>query len=217
MNQLKTAVITGMHNFELIEFYELFRSMSGLDVYIQHLDDFTASPQEVRDSYDALVFYFFPQEDPADESQPWWAGRPKSAMEHLAETGQGIVVLHHGLLAYPNWPLWAEVVGIKNRSFQYSPGETINVSPTDVAHPIIAGLSQWTIVDETYDMAAAGEGSEILLTTDHPKSLETIGWTRSYGQSRVFCCALGHDHLAWENPNFRTVLERGIQWSVGKL
>jgi hypothetical protein len=217
MTQLKTAVITGGHGFELIEFHALFRSLSSLDVYIQHLEDFASSPQEVRDGYDALVFYFMPREGPTDDGQPGWRGKPKRALEHLAETGQGLVILHHALLAYPDWPLWAEVVGIKGRDFEYYHDETLNVYPTGIEHPIIAGLSPWTIVDETYDMADAGEGSDILLTTDHPKSMKTIGWTRSFGQSRVFCCELGHDHVAWEDPNFRTVLERGVLWSAHKL
>ena len=66
-------------------------------------------------------------------------------------------------------------------------------------------------------MADTGAGSEVLLTTDHPKSMKTIGWTRSCGKSRVFCYELGHDHLAWEDPNFRIVLERGVLWSANQL
>jgi type 1 glutamine amidotransferase len=212
MTLLKVAVITGGHSFDLIEFHELFRSYAGLDVYIQHLEDFCSSPQAVRDSYDALVFYFMPREGPTDE------GKPKSALEHLAETGQGLVILHHAILAYPDWPLWTELVGLEDtHTFDYYHDQKMNVCPTDVEHPITAGLSPWTIVDETYDMGDTGEGSEILLTTDHPKSMKTIGWTRAFGKSRVFCCELGHDHVAWQEPNFRTVLERGILWSAGKL
>jgi hypothetical protein len=218
MPQLQVAVITGGHSFDLIEFHELFRSYPDLDVYIQHLEDFASSPQAVRDSYDALVFYFFPREGPTDEGQPWWRGKPKRALERLAETGQGLVILHHALLAYPDWPFWGEVVGLpETHEFDYYHGETMNVYPTDVDHPITAGLSPWAIVDETYDMGDAGKDSQVLLTTDHPKSMKTIGWTRSVGKSRVFCCELGHDHVAWEHPHFRTVLERGIKWSAGKL
>ena len=80
MSPIRIAIITGGHSFDLIEFHELFRGFSSLDVYIQHLDDFASSPQEVRDSYDALVFYFFPREGPTDENQPWWRGKPKSAL-----------------------------------------------------------------------------------------------------------------------------------------
>lgn len=218
MTLTKTAVITGGHGFELIEFHQLFRSLSSLDVYIQHMEDFVSSPQETRDAYEALVFYFMPREGPTDEGQPGWRGKTKSALERLVESGQGLVVLHHAILAYPDWPLWAEVVGLENTGkFAYYHDQAMNVYPTEVAHPITAGLSPWSIVDETYDMADTGEGSEVLLTTDHPKSMKTIAWTRSFGRSRVFCNELGHDHVAWEDPNFRTVLQRGILWSAGKL
>jgi len=216
-DKVKTAVITGGHSFEVVPFHQLFRSLPGVDAYIQHLDDYASSPQEVRDSYDALCFYFFPREGPTDEEQAWWAGRPKAALERIGQTEQGIVVLHHALLAYPEWPVWAEIVGIEDRDFSYYHGERVNVYATPVEHPITAGLSAWTMIDETYDMADAGEGSAILLTTDHPKSMTTIAWTRAYGQARVFCNELGHDSQAWEHPNFRTVLERGLQWVAGKL
>jgi hypothetical protein len=215
--KIRTAVITGGHSFEVVPFHELFRSLPGVDAYIQHLDDFASSPQEVRDSYDALCFYFFPREGPTDEGQPWWAGKPKEVLEQIGQTKQGIVVLHHAILAYPGWPLWADLVDIENRDFDYYHDEQVNVYPTPGEHPITEGLSAWTMIDETYDMADAGAGSEILLTTDHPRSMTTIAWTRTYGQARVFCNELGHDSQAWEHAHFRTVLERGLQWVVGKL
>ena len=205
-DKVKTAVITGGHSFEVIEFHELFRGLPGVDAYIQHLDDFASSPQEVRDGYDALCFYFFPRAGPADGSQA------KAALERIGQTEQGVVILHHALLAYPAWPLWQELVGVKSKEFAYYHGEQVNLFVTSVTHPITAGLTAWTIIDETYDMADAGEGSEVLLITDHPKSMKTIAWTRTYGRARVFCNELGHDHQAWAHRNFRTVLERGIRW-----
>jgi type 1 glutamine amidotransferase len=61
-------------------------------------------------------------------------------------------------------------------------------------------------------MASAGEGSEVLLTTDHPKSMKTLGWARQYKQSRVFCLESGHDNQTWADPSFREVLRRGLLW-----
>jgi hypothetical protein len=215
--KVKTAVITGGHSFQVIEFHELFRSLPGIDAYIQHLDEFSSSSEEVRDSYDALCFYFMPRESPTDEALPWWAGKPKAALERIGQTEQGIVVLHHAILAYPEWPLWSELVGIRDRDFDYFHDERIVISPTPIEHPITEGLSAWTMIDEAYDMADAGEGSEILLTTDHPKSMTSLAWTRSFGKARVFCDALGHDNQAWEHSSFRTVLERGIQWVARRI
>ena len=67
--------------------------------------------------------------------------------------------------------------------------------------------------DETYTMNSAGEDSDILLRVEHPNSMEVLGWTREYGNSRVFCLQSGHDDVTFSNPNFREVLKRGIQWT----
>ncbi|MCB0061303.1 MAG: ThuA domain-containing protein [Caldilineaceae bacterium] len=212
--QLTVAVITGGHSYDVINFHKLFREIPGIDAYIQHIDDFATSPDAVRDSYDVLLFYIMMREGPTDEL-PGYRGKPKQALEHLGETEQGIVILHHGLLAYPEWPHWNELVGITDRTLHgYAHDETMTIRVTDPHHPITKDLPDWTLVDETYNMADAGPDNEILLTVDHPNSMRTVAWTRQYQRSHVFCCQLGHDNQAWENVQFRTVLTRGIHWSV---
>lgn len=207
---VKTAVITGGHSFDVINFHRLFRELKGVDAYIQHMDDFFSSAESVRDSYDVVLFYHMPQEVPTD------AGRPHSALEHLGETAQGILLLHHAILAYPEWPTWSEIVGIRNRELRaFFHDQALHINVENANHPVTAGRSAWEMVDETYVMNDAGEDSEILLTVDHPQSMKTIAWASSYKLARVFCCALGHDKQAWDDPNFRTVLTRGIQWTAG--
>ena len=73
------------------------------------------------------------------------------------------------------------------------------------------------MLDETYVVAEPDADSEILLFTDDPKSMRSIAWTRRYKNARVFCFQSGHDHHAYENPNFRLVISRGIQWAAGRL
>ena len=68
------------------------------------------------------------------------------------------------------------------------------------------------MLDETYVVAEPDADSELLLFTDDPKSMRSIAWTRRYKNARVFCFQSGHDHNAYENPNFRLVVSRGIQW-----
>ena len=84
-------------------------------------------------------------------------------------------------------------------------------------HPITQGLSDWTMLDETYVVAEPDADSELLLFTDDPKSMRSIAWTRRYKKARVLCFQSGHDHNAYENPNFRRVVSRGIQWAAGRL
>ena len=214
--EIKIAVVTGGHSFDVLNFHRLFRCLKGVDTYIQHMDDFASSPQEVRDSYDAVLFYTMLREGPTDEGMPWYAGQPKTALEHLGDTEQGIFMLHHAILAYPQWQFWSDLCGIQERSFGYHADQTIQVELTHVEHPITKGLTTWDMVDETYTMSEPGEGNEILLTVDHPNSMRAVAWTRTYKKTRVFCYALGHDNQAWSNPSFRTVLERGIRWVAGK-
>ncbi len=208
-DSIMTAVITGNHPFEVVEFTDLFRSLPGIDSYPQYLENWVDDMSHARDRYQAIVFYNMHTEPPNE--------KVKAALEALGEVEQGVVFLHHGLLGFPKWQAWSDIIGIQNRSFRYSNGETVHVQIADPDHPITKGLSPWEMIDETYAMDEAGPGSRVLLTTDHPKSLRTLAWTRQHKRSRVFVLASGHDKKTYANPNFQTVLLRGIQWAAGRI
>lgn len=213
----KVAVVTGGHSYDVRSFHGLFRGVSEADVYVQHMDDFASSSEEARNSYDVVLFYIMLTEGPKDDGLPWYSGKPKKALESLGRSGQGIFVLHHAILAYPQWPAWNEIVGINDRKFAYYIGESLRVDVVGGGHPIVKGMKPWDMVDETYAMADAGAGSEILLSVNHPRSMKHIAWTRTYKGSRVFCFESGHDNVTWRDPNFREVIRRGILWCAGRL
>ena len=213
---VQVAVVTGGHSFDVPHFHRLFRGMARVDAYVQHLDDFTSSPERVRDDYDAVVFYIMPRDTPTDEAAPWYAGKPRAALQHLGKAAQGLVIWHHALVAYPDWPLWSKIIGIDDRSMDYAAGQSLRIVPSDSDHPIIRGLASWEMTDETYRMADPDIDSEVLLSVDHPQSMRHIAWTRRHDRSRVFCFQSGHDNATWSHPMFREVLERGIVWSAGR-
>jgi hypothetical protein len=214
---LQVAVITGGHLFDVPNFHRLFRALDGIEAYIQPMADFAATPETVRDSYDVLLFYIMLQENAAEANRPRAADPARAVLERFGATEQGIVLMHHALLAYAQLPLWSEVVGIAERKFTFDHDQKLQVQVADANHPITRGLQSWEMIDETYGMADAGEGSTILLTVDHPKSMKTIAWTRQYKKARVFCTESGHDNQTWVNPNFKQVLRRGILWSARRL
>ncbi len=78
--KVKTAVVTGGHSYDVPHFHELFRGLEGIDPFIRHIDDFTSSPEEVRDAYDVVVFYIMMMDGPTDDRLPWYAGQPKTAL-----------------------------------------------------------------------------------------------------------------------------------------
>jgi len=204
---VRLAVVTGSHPYDVLAFHRLFRGMRGIDAYVQHLEDFAWTPEPVRDAYDAVLLYFMPMQPPTDPV--------RSALERLGAAPQGVIVLHHALLAYPQWEHWSDIVGIANRSFGFHPNQQIRVRVSDPRHPITRGLRDWDMTDETYTMADAGSDSTVLATVDHPKSMRTLAWARQVRAARVFCFASGHDDAAWSNPGFLALLTRGIRWAAG--
>ena len=214
---IEIAVVTGGHPYEVQAFDAFWKAMPGINAVIQNIDDFTAASDEVRDSYAAVVFFFMPAGEPEEDDAPWFAGHPKAALEHLGSTKQGIVVLHHGILAYRGWQGWPDLCALPDRGgFGFAPNEEVSVQVVNKHHPITEGLDDWELTDEVYMINSslpAGE-CDVLMTTDHPKSMEALAWTRMHGQSRVFCFQPGHDNTAWSNPVFAEVLRRGIHWTA---
>ncbi len=172
-NPIQLAVITGGHGYDVRNFHRFFRSLQGVDAYIQHMDDFASARAELRDGYDVALFYAMLMDGPSDDG-PWYAGKPETALAHLGETEQGIILLHHAILAYPQWPVWNQIAGIEDRSFRHHPEQSLRIEIASPEHPVTAGRSDWQMEDETYMMDEPAAGSEILLTADHPKSMQAI-------------------------------------------
>lgn len=124
-------------------------------------------------------------------------------------------MLHHAILAYPDWPVWDEMVGMGRRVIRhYQHDERIDVHVAAPDHPAARGVTPWTITDETYLLHNPGPDSQVILTTDHPDSMRSLCWARGYRNARVFCYQSGHGRQAYVDPLFRTVLRNGIFWAV---
>ncbi len=208
-DSIKVAVITGGHFFDVPGFHAIFRDMPQVDSYIQLEANWAADIGQALDTYDVFLFYNMPRGLPEERTRP--------VLEKLGESGQGIFLLHHAILAYEQWPFWSDLVGISDRSFGYDHEQELSVQIADPAHPITQGIEPWQMVDETYSMASAGEDSHLLLTTDHPRSMRVLGWTRQFRNARVFCYQSGHDNFTYVDPNFRKTILRGIQWCAGRI
>lgn len=214
--KIRTAVITGEHEYDVTGFQSLFRSFPEIDAYPQNMGDFVLDPVGGRKGYEVLLFYNMHTRTP-DEGDGAFEAAMKETLEGLSDGQNGIFLLHHALVAFPDWPLWGELSGMPKRSnVQGFTDRTVHVDVADAWHPITAGLEPWDIVDETYITEDADATSDILLTTDHPQSMKTIAWTRTLGKTRVFCYQSGHDAQAYVNPSFRAVVGRGIQWLGGR-
>ena len=215
---ISLAVVTGGHAYDVKGFHGLFRRFPEFDAYVQHMDDFCSSPEDVRDAYDVVLFYLMmsdgPGGGPDNEGSPWYAGKPRAALERLGVTAQGIVLLHHTLVAYPEWEFWTTVTGLPKRKIEWEHDQETPIHVADSNHAVTKGVSDWTIRDETYLTDEPDENSHVVLFTDHPRSTRAIAWTRQLGAARVFCYQSGHDDHAWSDMRFQRVLTNGIEWAA---
>src|ERR1041385_5622155 len=86
----------------------------------------------------------------------------------------------------------------------------------DPAHPVTRGISDFDMHDETYKWFDLAKESHPLLTVEQPESHEVIAWTRTYENARVVYLQSGHDHFAYENPNYQRLLKQAIRWTANK-
>jgi type 1 glutamine amidotransferase len=135
----------------------------------------------------------------------------------------GLVVLHHALVSYQDWPEFERIIGGTYPEPQDRKGAVtaelgyehdVNVPVTIVAkdHPVTAGLQDFIIHDEIYWGFRVRPDVIPLITTTHPKSGKPLAWTRTEKKSRVVYVQLGHGPQAFADANFRRLLEQSIRY-----
>lgn len=217
---LKVLIITGGHAFEKAPFFKVFKDNRKIS--------FTATTQgrsseayEREDllTYDVVVLYDMVSQ--ITELQ-------KAKFLSLFEKGTGVLVLHHALCSYQDWPEYEKIIGGKYLMKEEQRGDAIYpksdyqhdvdfaVQIVTKEHPITQGMADFKIHDEIYKRFRVLPDVTPLLTTDQPDSGKPLSWTCTRGKSRVVYLQLGHDHSAYENPNYRMLVARSIDWVAGK-
>lgn len=210
-SKLATAVITGNHPYDVPNFHALFRSFENIDPYIQTLEDFVHDWGRVQQAYDVIVFYNMHGPRPSDDET--WFGQPlQDTVRRITQSGQGLVMLHHAVLAFLEWKEWADILGMDDRTFDYHMEQQLSIEPI-ANHPITELLKPWSMQDETYEMRPVTKDAAILLETNHAKSIKTLAWARQHKEARVACTVLGHDNSSWADDNFRRLLCQSILWA----
>jgi type 1 glutamine amidotransferase len=98
---------------------------------------------------------------------------------------------------------------------------TVNIVPEKADHPIVAGISDFELTTEQY-WVLSDSYNDVLATTTvaarpfdpwhRPITTPTV-WTREWGKGRIFVCTAGHRLEVLDDPNVRTIVERGLMWA----
>lgn len=205
--RIRVLLVTGGHSHE-ISFYSTFDGAKDLAITVEPHPK--AYARDLRKSVDVIVMYDMVAD--LEEKQ-------KQNLRDFAESGKGIVALHHAICSFPKtWPWFTQelIGGSYLDTSTYHHDQELNVT-APISHPITSGVAPMRLIDETYNKMWISPRNKILLRTDHRESDGPVAWISSYEKSRVVYIQLGHGHEAHEHPSYRTLVHQAIQWSAGKL
>ena len=214
---VRVLLITGGHGFDREPFDVFIKSLPGCTVTeVKHPAALAMFRPENRALYDVVLFYDMPGTISEQE---------KKDFTDCLNAGKGMVVLHHAYCSYQDWPEyqtiiggryheqpWTDSKGVAQPASTYKHDVQFRIKVVDKKHPIIKGIKDFDILDETYGRGSVNAGVHVLLATDDPTSTPSIAWTNRYGKSNVATILLGHDNHAWTNPNFVKLLTQAIFW-----
>lgn len=207
---LRVLVVTGGHDFPA-SFYAVFEGRPEWR-WTHAPSNEEAFAQEIVPRFDVLVLYDYSQK---------LAEEGKARLRAFAEAGRGIVVLHHALCDYQDWPWFEELVGGRylmsdegdRKASTYRHDVELLVKPAG-SHPIVDGLGPMRLVDETYRGMRISPRVTPLLEIDHPDGDRWVAWVSPYEPARVVAIQLGHDERAHRSPGYHELVRRAILWSA---
>ncbi len=214
--KVKVLVVTGGHDFEKEPFDAMFKALDGIALETAEQKETSEAYDRDLSKYDVLVLY--------DMVQKITDAQKKNLLKFL-ESGKGLVVLHHALGSYQDWPDYKKIVGgkfytadreedgEKHSVSGYTHDVKVRVNFPDRKHPIVQGLSAFDIMDEVYNKYFVSPDVKPLLTVDHPLSDKVIGWTHLCGKAPVAYILLGHGASAFKDPDYRKLVSNAIAWA----
>jgi type 1 glutamine amidotransferase len=152
------------------------------------------------------------------------------------ENGAGFAGWHGGIAdSYRNSEHYLQLVGgqfathpskhpdelIGDQTDNYLP-YTVNITELGRQHEITAGIDDFELVTEQY-WVLHDDLNDVLATTTHPTQpyhpwhrpiTSPAIWTRLWGAGRIFVSTPGHSLDVLQDPNVRTIIERGLLWAA---
>ena len=217
-NPVRVALITGPHGYDKESFIPMMNSLKGV-TWKEYKNPaahelFTA---QHADEYDVLMFYDMCPDSIITDAH-------KQDLMNLVSGGKSVMVVHHGMATYNNWPEFSRITGSKyflnpqildGKEYGYSSyreGVNINVKVADKNHFITKGVKNFKINDEVYGNMWQSPEIHTLLTTDNPECSPSILYTYNYGKGKIVGLTLAHGKGAFSNKNYVRVFLQSLFW-----
>lgn len=217
---LRVLFVCGGHAFETNQYVRFFQGLPGVSFrMVEHPKAQALFKADAAKDYDVIALYDMWQKI-SDEAKADFVARLKE--------GKGLLALHHSIANYQAWPEYETIIGgryylqktmvkgVEKAISTWQHDVDFKVQVADAQHPITRGLKDFQIHDETYGGFDTSPNAHVLLTTQEPTSGKNLAWTKTYEGARVATIVLGHDHQAWENPNYRQLMLQALRWAAGR-
>lgn len=148
----------------------------------------------------------------ADEEGVSPAADARAALAEHLEGGGGVLAMHTAIICFDDWPEWTAALGGAWRwgRSSHPPLGELAVEVAAPRHPLVAGLGDFSIVDERYSDLDRGPDDALLVAGGQP-----LLWAREHGNGRVVYDALGHHPPSYAVPEHREIVRRAIRWASG--
>jgi len=208
---IKILIVTGGHDFDRESFFKMFDTMKGISYKeLQHPQANMELSRIDPKTYDAVVFYDMPKSITEEEKDSYYK---------LLKLGKGLLFMHHSLASYQDWEEFKTIIGGKYHEEKDSPQSstyehdiTFKVIVKDKRSPITKEVKDFSILDEVYGNTEVLPSVNILLTTDHPKSSQNIGWYHMVEKSRIVYIQPGHDQHSYSNASYQRLIKQAIDY-----
>lgn len=140
----------------------------------------------------------------------------EAGMLAYLSAGRPLLALHISATAFIDWPEWEKILGGRwvRGSSMHPDQDLARVEVATDAHPIVAGIGDFTVFDERYSYLRLSPEIEELAWHEEGGLRHPLLWSRRYGPAPVIFDALGHDARSFQSPEHRTILARAARWLV---
>lgn len=141
-------------------------------------------------------------------------------LAHLTRGG-GVLAMHGASICFDDWPEWKGILGgvwdWDQSSHPPLDEAPVRVRVTESTHPVVAGVDDFSVVDEVYGFLDCGPDVVGLMTSAHGGAEHPLLWAREVLDGRVVYDALGHDPRSYDAPAHRLIVQRAALWAAGSL
>ena len=148
----------------------------------------------------------------------------RAAFRDYVSSGRPVLNFHGGIASYDDWPEYGRLLGVQWhwKVSNHGARQEWTIAPVETDHPIMAGITEYQIVDEIYgNLQFAPElpfEVHATATVEHMRfpMVITAEGGRIPGAGRMVYLANGHDEVSLECGTFIRLIINSIHWLTGR-